>query len=35
MQVIEIGPIELAAASGFVLVSGLLALWLRVGLTWT
>ena len=33
MQVIEIGPIELAAATGFVLVSGLLALWLRVGLT--
>ena len=33
MQVIEIGPIELAAATGFVLVSGLLALWLRLGLT--
>lgn len=33
MQVIEIGPIELGAATGFVLVSGLLALWLRLGLT--
>lgn len=33
MQVLEIGPLELAAATGFVLVSGLLALWLRMGLT--
>ena len=33
MQVIEIGPWELAAATGFVFVSGLLALWLRLGLT--
>ena len=33
MQVIEIGPVELASATGFVLASGLLTLWFRLGLT--
>lgn len=33
MEVIAIGPVELAAATGFVLVSGLLAFWFQLGLT--
>ena len=33
MQVIEIGPVELVAATGFVFLSGLIALWFRLGLT--